>query len=169
MISISVVTTKNVIKANTIKANTIKNNLIYQQPDFKKNEAKTGTKKEEIIKTENKYKCCECYYKETLDSRCCGLCFYCGDYIYCVKENKCCYNCITPDLNDVWCVNNPCEYFKSGLFLTSGGYGHEPDWCCTLFGGICLCKFPLTLPCLLCSFFNGSINCICKTNRNYLF
>ena len=34
MISISVVTTKNVIKANTIKANTIKNNLISQQPDF---------------------------------------------------------------------------------------------------------------------------------------
>ena len=177
MISISVVTTKNIIKANTIK-----NNLISQQPDFKKNEVKKEVKevKKEVKKEENevkkeenevktKYKCCECYYKETLDSRCCGLCFYCGEYIYCEKENKCCYKCITSDLEEKWCLNNPSEYFKSGLFLTSSGYGHEPDCFCTVFAGIMLGKFALTFPCLLCSILNGTINCVCCTDKNYLF
>jgi hypothetical protein len=166
MISIGVVTTKNIIKANTIK-----NNLISLQPDFKKNEAKKEEKEKKlennVKKEENK--CCECYNKETLDSRCCGLCFYCGEYIYCVKENKCCYNCITSDLEDKWCVNNPCEYFNSGLFLTSSGYGNEPDCFCTVFAGIVLCKFALTFPWLLCSMCNGTINCICETDKNYLF
>jgi hypothetical protein len=121
------------------------------------------------VKTPDSCTCCKCFHKENLDSRCCGICFYCGEYIYCKKESGFCYGCITSDTNDVWCVKNPCEYFNSGLFLTSGGYGKEPDWFCTLFAGLILCKFALTFPCLLCSFVNGSINCICRTNRNYLF
>ena len=174
MFFVGIITTKNAINANTIKANTIKNNLILQQPDFKNNEVKKEVKKvKEVKKEENevktKYKCCECYYKDTLDSRCCGICFYCGEYIYCEKENKCCYKCITSDLEEQWCLNNPNEYFKSGLFLTSSGYGHEPDCFCTIFAGIVLCKFALTFPCLLCSILNGTINCVCCTDKNYLF
>ena len=167
MLSMGIITTKNANKANAIKANTIKNNLILQQPNLEKK----GNKDDKNF--EKKYKCCnnfcKCYHKETLDSRCCGLCFYCGEYIYCDKEGKCCYNCITSDLEQKWCLNNPNEYFKSGLFLTSGGYGNEPDCCCTLFAGIVLGKFALTFPCLLCSILNGTMNCVCGTDKNYLF
>lgn len=177
------------IDTKTIDAKNIKNNLINQQPiQTQKNNKVTPLKHlkplkplKSIIKKPNSYSyinsyscifsyiCCECYNKENLDSRCCGICFYCGDYIYCDNEKKYCYNCITSDIYDIWCFNNPNEYFKSGMFLTSGGYGNEPDICCTLFAGIILCKFALTLPCLICSTFNGTINCICRTNRNYLF
>ena len=177
------------VDTKTIAAKNIKNNLINQQPiQTQKNNKVIPLKPlndlkplKSIIKKPNSYSyinfyscicsyiCCECYNKENLDSRCCGICFYCGDYIYCDNENKYCYNCITSNIYDVWCFNNPNEYFKSGMFLTSSGYGNEPDICCTLFAGIILCKFALTLPCLICSTFNGTINCICRTNRNYLF
>jgi hypothetical protein len=160
MVTVVIINTK----SENIEANTIKNNLILQQPNCKKENKSLEPKTEKC-----NYKCCECYYKETLDSRCCGLCFYCGEYIYCEKETKCCYNCITSNLEDTWCLNNPIEYFHSGLFLTSGGYGHSPDCCCTLFAGIFLGKFALTFPCLLCSIFNGTINCVCGTDKNYLF
>ena len=115
------------------------------------------------------FHCCECYYKKTRDSRCCGLCFYCGKYIYCNKEHKCCYKCCTPDLKDVWCFRNPSEYFDSGCFLTASGPGTETDCLCTIIVGFCLCKFPLTFPFLLCSVCNGTINYICGTDKNYLF
>jgi hypothetical protein len=175
------------IDAKTIDAKTIKNNLINQQPlKIRKQEnLKSFNTLNPIIKNSNlnsySYSytnfyscicsciCCKCYNKENLDSRCCGICFYCGDYIVCDNKDKCCYNCIASDIHDVWCLNNPNEYFKSGLFLSSGGYGNETDCCCTLFVGIIFCKFVLTLPCLICSSFNGIINCICRTNRNYLF
>ena len=162
-------TTKNSDKNGDIYANTIKNNLILQQP--KNIEKNKDTSKEEKIDTTNteKYKCCECYYKDTLDSRCCGLCFYFGDSIYCDKKNKCCYNCISSDISDIWCFNNPNDYFSSGCFLTSSGYGKEPECFCTVFAGIVLCKFALTFPWLLCSMLNGTINCVCGTNKNYLF
>ena len=166
MFSIGIVAPKNTIKENIIKANTIKNNLILQQPNLEK-KTENNNKNDET-----KYEfcnCCECYYKDTLDSRCCGICFYCGEYIYCEKENKCCYKCITSDLEEQWCLNNPNEYFKSGLFLTSGGYGNKPDCFCTVFAGIVLCKFALTFPCLLCSILNGTMNCVCGTDKNYLF
>ena len=158
-----------------IEATTIINNLILQQPKIKD----TDTSKEKKLGNTNnntnadsntiKYKCCECYYRDTLDSRCCGICFYCGDSIYCKKENKCCNNCISPDLSESWCFKNPYDYFNSGCFLTSGGYGNEPDCCCTVFAGVVLCKFAFTSPWLLCSIFNGSINCVCGTDKNYLF
>ncbi len=157
---------ENIIKENIIKANTIKNNLILQQPNLEKKTEKDNKNDEKKSEFCN---CCKCYHKDTLDSRCCGICFYCGEYIYCEKENKCCYKCITSELEDKWCLNNPNEYFKSGLFLTSGGYGHEPDCFCTVFAGIVLCKFALTFPCLLCSILNGTINCVCGTDKNYLF
>ena len=171
-----------------IEATTIKNNLILQQPKNKDKDKDTCTytctdtsKEKKLGKTNNnntntnsdsntkKYKCCECYYRDTLDSRCCGICFYCGDFIYCKKDNKCCNNCISPDLTESWCFKNPYDYFNSGCFLTSGGYGNEPDCCCTVFAGVVLCKFALTSPWLLCSIFNGSINCVCGTDKNYLF
>ena len=166
MFSIGIVAPKNAIKENIIKANTIKNNLILQQPNLEK---KTENNNKNDEKKSKYCNYCKCYHKETLDSRCCGICFYCGEYIYCEKENKCCYKCITSDLEDKWCLNNPNEYFKSGLFLTSGGYGHEPDCFCTVFAGIVLCKFALTFPCLLCSILNGTMNCVCGTDKNYLF
>ena len=162
-----------------IEATTIKNNLILQQPKIKdkdkdkdtgKDTGKDTSKEKKLGNTNTKKcKCCECYYRDTLDSRCCGICFYCGDSIYCKKEKKCCNNCISSDLSESWCFKNPYDYFNSGCFLTSGGYGNEPDCCCTVFAGVVLCKFALTSPWLLCSMPNGSINCVCGTDKNYLF
>ena len=168
----SKITETNTETDKNIEANTIKNNLILQQPKNKDKDTCTDISKEKKLgntNTEN-YNCCECYYKDTLDSRCCGLCFYCGDYIYCENKDKCCYNCITSDLDkdNIWCFKNPIDYFNSGCFLTSSGYGNSPDCFCTVFAGIILCKFALTTPWLLCSMFNGTINCICDTNKNYL-
>lgn len=153
-----------------IEATTIINNLILQQPTNKDKDKNkdTNTSKDKKIDNTEKYNCCECYYRDTLDSRCCGLCFYCGDYIYCKKEKNCFNNCISPDLSESWCFKNPYEYFASGCFLTSGGYGNEPDCCCTVFAGVVLCKFALTFPWLLCSTVNGAINCMCETDKNYL-
>ena len=163
-------TESNTETVKNIEANTIKNNLILQQPKINNTYTVTDLNQPKNKKQYKSCKCCECYYKDTLDSRCCGLCFYCGDYIYCENKGECCYNCITSDLdkNNIWCFKNPIDYFNSGCFLTSSGYGNSPDCFCTVFAGIILCKFALTTPWLLCSMFNGTINCICNTNKNYL-
>lgn len=184
--SYKITETKTKTETNTdknIEATTIINNLILQQPKIKdkdtgKDTGKDTSKEKKLGNTNNntnadsntkKYKCCECYYRDTLDSRCCGICFYCGDSIYCEKNKTCCTHCISPDLSESWCFKNPYDYFNSGCFLTSGGYGNEPDCCCTVFAGVVLCKFALTSPWLLCSMCNGSINYVCGTDKNYLF
>lgn len=137
---------------NTFTANSIRNKLAT---------------KSVVINQPKESNFCNCYNKENIDARCCGACYYCGDYIYCKNENLWCYKCCSEDCN--YCFNNPNEYFKSGCFQTSSGPGIETDCLCTLFAGIILCKFALTFPFLLCSFCNGTLNCICNTNRNYLF
>ena len=176
MVTVVITKTKDTVCA--FPANTIKNNLILLQPI--QNKEKDTSIQPSINQPQPKWcnwcdwcdwcNCCECYHKDTTDARCCGLCFHCGDYIYCENKDKCCHNCITSNLEDSCCFKTPNEYFASGCFLTSSGYGnHEPECFCTLFAGIVLCKFALTFPFLLCSILNGTINCVCDTNKNYLF
>ena len=97
-------------------------------------------------------KCCACYKEDSTDTRCFGLC-----YCFCPAKN------IDKDLDsgrcDI-CPNHMKEYIKSGYFNT------ENDGLCTV---LCLpIKIPLFFPCILGSACNNFINCICKTDRNYL-
>ena len=97
--------------------------------------------------------CCKtgCYRKDSPDMRCCGLCYMCSD-----------------EPTDGCCIPTMTEYFKSGLWKTTDGYGSDSDnYCCTI---ICLpVKIPLCFPCLLATIFNSIINSCRGTNNNYLF
>ena len=111
-----------------------------------------------IIIEQPKNSFCGCYDKElSNDMRCCGLC-----YCYCQnlnKEDQC--NC---------CNETFKEYYNSGYFITTSGYGNTEEPCencvCTI---MCLpFKFPLFFSCFLGSIFNNMINICRNTNNNYL-
>jgi hypothetical protein len=175
MLMMSIITKKSNIQIQPVDTNKpiepVENNKPIEL--IKPNENDNTLKNIKLSKKDEKetkpWVCCGCCRNDTEEARCCGLCFYCGEYIYCNNKDKCCYKCITADVENSWCFKNPCEYFESGCFLTDDGNGNEPECCCTLFAGICLCKFAVTSPWLLCSIFNGFINCICGTDKNYLF
>jgi hypothetical protein len=115
----------------------------------KQNNLRNNTRK---IKQDNANKWCYCYNKVSTDSRCFGIC-----YCFCPAKN------IDKDLDnnrcDI-CPNTFKEYIDSGYFNT------ENDGLCTI---LCLpIKIPLFFPCILGTACNNFINCLCKTNRNYL-
>ena len=128
----------------------IKNNI-------QKNE-ETTKKKQTTNKTNKPVKKCWCYNKESLDMRCCGLCYTC---CYIPDKDKQCYVC--PETFEI--------YYNSGYFITTDGgsqTGEECENClCTAF---CLpLKLPMFFSCLLGSLFNNSINYCRNTESNYLF
>ena len=103
-------------------------------------------------------KLCECYKKESNDSRCCGLCYYICP--------------LTPEEHEEQNICNICpkdldEYVNS-CYCKTTDLPNSPDDClCTTF--CCPVKFPLFITCFLGSIFNSYINCCCSTNKNYLF
>lgn len=108
------------------------------------------------------YKVCKCYKKQSIDSRCCGLCYYLCPLT--LEERE--YN------NKHYNICNVCpagldEYIKSCYFKTSDLPNSQDDCFCTTF--CCPFKFPLFITCFLGSIFNSYVNCICDTNKNYIF
>ena len=99
--------------------------------------------------------CCACYERNSVDARCCGVCYCC---------------CPTPNKSAQFnlCPITFSEYWYSGCIQTHAGYSPEPP------NGVCcwLCfpvKFPLTFTCMLGSLFNNSINWLRGTKLNYCF
>ena len=164
-----------VLQIDTIKSDTNKNikinylelSILNKQPvknenikyNIKINDQKNMQKniQNNIQKKEKENKMCCCYNKASKDMRCCGLC-----YTFCYITNK--------DDQCFMCLNTFEEYYTSGYFITTCGYGETNEDCenCvpTVF---CLpVKLPLFLPCLLGSIFNNCINCCRDTDANYL-
>ena len=102
---------------------------------------------------------CGCYADDSMDTRCCGLC-YCGLCNCCFLARK---NPPSKEECD-FCMRDLWEHSKSGYIQTITGYGRgeESDCCCT-----CLClplKFPLFFPCFLGALFNHFMNACCATS-----
>lgn len=101
--------------------------------------------------------CCGCYKQNSLDSRCCGLC-----YAYCPRQ--------TLDEQSDCCPNNFSTYWDSGYVQTTSGYqtehGEHNGICCWFCFPL---KFALFFPCCFGSLCNGFINHIRNTNMNYFF
>jgi hypothetical protein len=103
--------------------------------------------------------CCWCYKRDSIDARCCGICYAC-----CPKktvEEQC--NC---------CPNDFGKYWDSGYVQTTAGYGKQAV--IDEKNGLCCCfcfpvKFGLFFPCFIGSIGNGCINFIRNTNVNYFF
>jgi hypothetical protein len=123
--------------------------------------SKSNPKKTEDSISYRKGKCC--YSTESHESRCCGACYWlCHPN---PEKDRC--EC---------CPNTFCDYWKSGYIQTTQGSVNDEDrcsececddCCCTLF---CFpLKFPIFFPCFLGSVFNGCMNKICGTERNYWF
>ena len=106
-----------------------------------------------------KCECCRCYKRDSIDARCCGLCYAC-----CPKntvDDQC--NC---------CPNDFGMYWDSGYVQTTAGYGKQADQdeknglCCWFCFPL---KFGLFFPCCIGSIGNGCINYMRDTNVNYFF
>lgn len=96
---------------------------------------------------------CECYSEESIDRRCCGLCYH-----------------LCPAPVDDQCQICPVdldEYINSGYCKTTDLPNSPDDCVCTTI--CCPFKISLFMPCLLGSILNGYLNCFCSTNKNYLF
>jgi len=102
------------------------------------------------------YECCWCYKRNSIDSRCCGVCYAC-----------CPSKTVAKQCN--FCPNDFKMYWDSGYVQTSTGYGvldEKNGICCWFCFPI---KFPLFFPCCLGSLGNECINYMRNTNLNYLF
>lgn len=97
-------------------------------------------------------KTCACYSKDSIDSRCCGLCYSC-------KGEKEYYN------NCEFFPKNLCENYNIADKSEKMNERHKLCWClmCLPFSIGCL------LPCVLGASFNTCINHIRGTDLNYLF
>lgn len=147
-----------VVNTENMTKNTIINKILTQQQPKKMEQNKTIETKEEPMMS---ICFCKCYKADSFDSRCCGVCYCCGCRIINNEDKeKHCY----------FCPNTFSEYWDSGYVQTTAGYGNpEADK-----NGVCcwLCFFPklaLFWPCLFGSLANNCINCIRKTDSNYLF
>lgn len=98
-------------------------------------------------------KICDCYSQESVDSRCCGLCYH----LCSAPVDDQCQICPV-DLD---------EYINSGYCKTTDLPNSPDDCVCTTI--CCPLKISLFMPCLLGSILNGYLNCFCSTNKNYLF
>ncbi len=98
---------------------------------------------------------CACYNENSIDARCCGLCYwFCPSTT--IDRPECCHA-------------NFNLYWNSGCIQTESGNGNKyNNGCCTCF---CLpIKFPLTILCCIGSSFNECANGWCNTGQlNYLF
>jgi hypothetical protein len=108
------------------------------------------------------YKLCKCYKKQSIDSRCCGLCYYLCPLTPEDRE----YN------NKHYNICNVCpagldDYINSCYCKTTDSPNSPDDCLCTTF--CCPVKFPLFITCFLGSIFNSYVNCLCNTNKNYIF
>jgi hypothetical protein len=138
---------KQPVKIENIKSNYQKNEAM--------NKLKIQTIQKPNINTKTEKKCW-CYNKESLDMRCCGLCY---TFCYIPDKDKQCYMC--PETFEI--------YYTSGYVITTEGSqtGEECENClCTT---LCLpFKFALFWPCLFGSLFNNAINYCRNTETNYL-
>ena len=133
--------------------------FISVKPKMKKPSNKSNTPKP-IINQPNKMtcSCCGCYNKESMDMRCCGICYYRYDNLD--KQEQC---NICPETLDVYCT--------SSYIVTECKPSHNTDDCDHCIPTI-LClplKLPMCFPCLLGSVFNNSINYCRGTHTNYCF
>ena len=128
-----------------------------ENENIKKNMQQNTQKNEKILKEKDNKVCC-CYNKQSKDMRCCGLC-----YTFCYVPNK--------DDQCYMCLNTFEEYYTSGYFITTCGYGKTDDECENCVPTtLCLpIKLPIFFTCLLGSIFNNCINYCRVTNANYLF
>ena len=98
------------------------------------------------------------------DRRCCGTC-------YCLCPSK------AQDKQCNMCDNNVYDFCNSGYIQTHDGLGNSEDVQgkeCNMDNCFCtvLCfpfKFTLFFPCFIGSIFNGCINKLASTNKNYIF
>jgi hypothetical protein len=133
--------------------------FISVKPKMKKPSNKSNTPKP-IINQPNKMtcSCCGCYNKNSMDMRCCGICYYRYDNLD--KQEQC---NICPETLDVYCT--------SSYIVTECKPSHNTDDCEHCIPTI-LClplKLPMCFPCLLGSVFNNSINYCRGTHTNYCF
>ena len=100
---------------------------------------------------------CPCYSKDSDDSRCCGLCYFCcpgdsDDNTSCQLFEK-----------TLWCYDNKKSYNIMGRKIINS----ENEWCA------CIVCAPFSIgcfiPCVLGGGFNHCINNLRDTNSNYLF
>ena len=112
-----------------------------------------STSRNQQIRNQIRNQVCECYSKESVDSRCCGICYH-----LCTAplEKQC--NICPIDLDD---------YVDSCYCKTTELPNSSDDCFCTTF--CCPIKFPLFISCFLGSIFNGYINWCFSTDRNYIF
>jgi hypothetical protein len=118
-------------------------------------------KKNNIKNNSNRKGAC-CYSAESDDSRCCGACYWLCPSSADEEQNNC-------------CPTTFCDYWKSGYIQTTDGTLIQEERCdeceCDdcFWTTMCLpCKFPIFFPCFLGSVFNGCMNKICGSERNYL-
>ena len=104
--------------------------------------------------------CCWCYKRDSIDARCCGVCYAC-----CPRK--------TVDEQCNCCPNNFSTYWNSGYVQTVSGYGGEQGEleekngiCCWFCFPV---KFGIFFPCCVGSLGNGCINYMRDTNVNYFF
>ena len=145
--------------------NNVSNNVGNKEPikskPIKSKPIKITKKKTEDSISYRKGKCC--YSTESIESRCCGACYWlCHPNPH--KERCEC------------CPNTFCDYWKSGYIQTTEGSVNKEDRCRECECDDCFCtvicfpfKFTVFFPCFLGSVFNNGINELCGSNRNYLF
>ena len=138
---------------NTLKNNTDANNITNTYKN-KRVEAFV------VIAEQTKMcecKCCGCYDHDSIDARCCGVCYCC-----CPNKNS--------DKQCNCCPNDFSTYWDSGYVQTTAGYGNraqDHNGCCCW---VCFpLKFAIFFPCFLGSIGNNCINCLRQTNLNYFF
>lgn len=102
---------------------------------------------------------CKCYKPNSIDARCCGLCYAC-----CPRK--------TVEEQCNFCPNNFTTYWDSGYVQTTSGYGKQADRdekngvCCWFCFPL---KFGMFFPCCFGSIGNSCINYMRDTNVNYFF
>jgi hypothetical protein len=138
----------------------------YEEPKnieriIKNNNSNSKPNRSEYIPPKRKGACC--YSAESDDSRCCGACYWLCPSSADEEQNNC-------------CPSTFCEYWKSGYIQTTDGTLRDEERCdeceCDdcFWTTVCLpCKFPIFFPCFLGAVFNGCMNKICGSERNYWF
>lgn len=142
---------------NPLSIGGVTNNLINKEP------IKSNPKKTEDSISYRKGKCC--YSTESIESRCCGACYWLCHPNPHKKPCEC-------------CPNTFCDYWKSGYIQTTEGSLKEEDSSRECECDDCFCtavcfpfKFAVFFPCFIGSLFNEGVNNLCRSrsNRNYLF
>ena len=140
----------------TIAPKKIRNDLVIQG---KTKYAPYKYKRPEPLNLHTPWYKCGCYTSDSIDARCCGLCYTCCPRKTVHEQCNCCPNDFT-------------TYWDSGYVQTTSGYGKRADMeekngvCCWFCFPV---KFSMFFPCCFGSLCNGCINYMRDTNVNYLF